>query len=214
MRPVQKVLTTILWGLATLAMVSVIGAGLWRREAGADDDLVTAEQLPVQIDVPPFDLVNQNQQRITLEDLRGKVWIADFIFTNCAGPCQKMTRRMAELQKALPPDVRLVSFSIDPARDKPAALKEYAKIFKADEPRWYFLTGAEQGVMFAQARGMYIGATAAAAATQPGFEISHSTRFVLVGPDAKVRGQYDSASEEAMSRLVKDARQLAEESGS
>lgn len=202
MRPVQKLLTTILWGLMVLAMVSVIGARLWQR--GPDQ----REELPVLADAPAFSLTDQDAKPITLASLKGKPWIGDFVFTHCAGPCPLMTAKMAKLQKELPsppyPNLRFVSFSVDPDRDTPAVLKEYAAKFQADESRWRFLTGPSDA-MFAAAKGMLLTAIPANEANP----IIHSTKFVLVDGEGRIRQYYDYNDAEQMKALVKDAADLA-----
>ena len=199
MRPVQKVLTTILWGLMVLAMVSVIGARLWQR--GPDQ----REELPVLADAPAFSLTDQDAKPITLQSLKGKPWIGDFVFTHCAGPCPLMTAKMARLQKDLPsPNLHFVSFSVDPERDTPAVLKEYAQKFQADESRWRFLTGTSDAA-FAAAKGMLLTAIPANEANP----IIHSTKFVLVDGEGRIRQYYDYNDAEQMKALVQDAAVLA-----
>ena len=195
MKPVQKILMTVLWSLMVLVMVGVIAASLWRRE------------LPVVGDAPAFELVDQNTAPVTLASMRGKVWIADFIFTQCAGPCPVMTAKMAQLQKDIvSPQVQFVSFSVDPQRDTPAVLKEYAAKFKADEQRWRFLTGPDD-VIYATARGMLV--TAMPATSQS--SILHSERFILIDSEGKIRKYYDSKDPRDMAALKSDAAALAEE---
>lgn len=98
--------------------------------------------------VPPFSLIERSGKEITLDDLRGKVWIADFIFTRCPDACPLMSARMAQLQSALAdePNLKLVSVSIDPEFDKPAILARYATQFQAHPDRWYFLTGEKKAI--------------------------------------------------------------------
>jgi protein SCO1/2 len=210
MKPVQKALTTVLWALMVLLMVSIIGAGMWRRGNRADalTDIPTTSPAGLMVvgDAPHFELVDQNDKPVTLESLSGKPWIADFVFTHCAGPCPMMTAKMAQLQKETPAGVRLVSFSVDPERDTPAVLKEYAAKFKADESRWSFLTGKPDAI-FATARGMLIAAQPAQADTP----IIHSEKFVLVDASGKIRKFYDSNDSESMQALTADANQLATE---
>lgn len=204
MRPVQKMLTTVLWGLAMLAMVSVIGAGLWRR-----DELSRGEEEPaldVLADVPAFSLTDQNNETVTLETLKGKPWVADFVFTRCGGPCPQMTAKMAALQETLPKEMRFVSFSVDPEHDTPAVLKEYAKIFGADESRWHFLTG-EKSAIFAQARGMLLTAIPATENNA----IIHDERFLLIDAQGRLRGAYHSKRDEEMKQLASDAKRVARE---
>lgn len=195
MKPVQKVLMSIAWACLVVLMVSVIAARLWR------------EELPVRGEAPSFELVDQNNQPVTLKTLAGAPWIADFIFTNCAGPCPKMTANMAALQKELPATVRLVSFSVDPQRDTPEVLREYAGKFEADETRWRFLTGSSQEASHQVSHAFLLAAS-------PGIgneQITHSTKFVLVDADGKIRGYYDSNDEQEMLKLKQHAGELAED---
>lgn len=199
----QRILTTILWAMLVLGMVGVIGAGLWRTR---DDG---GEGLPVLFDAPAFSLTDQNEKPVTHETLRGNPWVAAFIFTQCAGPCPMMSAKMAELQKAVPnPRLKLVSFTVDPERDTPAVLKEYAQKLGADESRWHFLTGPKDA-MFDAARGMKL---AAGPATEEA-PIFHSDLFVLIDADGKVRGIYHSNEADALARLAADARRLIATTG-
>src|SRR5207245_625728 len=104
--------------------------------------------LPVYGRVADFTLTNQLGQAVTLADLRGHVWVADIIFTRCAGPCRKMSQQMKDLQHSLPPgtNVRLVSFTTDPDYDTPPILKRYAQDLGADPHRWFFLTGPKKEI--------------------------------------------------------------------
>jgi cytochrome oxidase Cu insertion factor (SCO1/SenC/PrrC family) len=199
MKPIQKVLTTSLWVLMVLIMVSVIGAQWFRAQARRD--------LPVLASAPSFELVDQNEQHVTLASLSGKPWIADFVFTHCAGPCPAMTQKMAELQKSLgDAGVRFVSFSVDPERDTPAALKKYAADFAADESSWQFLTGSKDAV-FGIARGMLLTALPANEENP----IIHDERFVLIDSAGKIRGFYHAQDAEKIAALKDDAARLASE---
>src|ERR1700730_6563742 len=95
--------------------------------------------------VPEFILTAQDGQPFSSRALQGKIWVADFIYTTCTGPCPRMTSQMREVQDAVAkmPDVRLVSFTVDPARDTPPVLAEYGKLHGASFERWYFLTGPQ-----------------------------------------------------------------------
>jgi protein SCO1 len=185
-----------------LAMVSVIGAELWRRGGVRPAD----EDLPVLGNVPAFQFHDQDDKPVTLASLRGSPWVADFIFTSCPGACPMMTGKMAALQKSLPPQVKFVSFSVDPEHDTPAVLKEYAQRFSADESRWMFLTGDQDAIM-AQARGMLLTALPATA-DQP---IIHDGRFVLIDGRGHIRGAYHSNDPQTLAELDRDAKRLVAE---
>src|SRR5207244_837513 len=115
-------------------------------------------------------------RNITLQDLRGKIWIADFIFTSCAGTCPMMSAQMRKLQDSLPADIRLVSFSVDPGRDTPAVLASYATHFGAEPQRWVFLTGDRQALYDLSIKGFKLALDdTQGSETEP---ITHSSRFV------------------------------------
>lgn len=128
-------------GFLLFVLAVTMGYSLWRGSERRD-----VEPLPVVRAVPEFALLDQNGQTVTRDDLRGKIWIADFIFTRCQGPCPLMTGRMLEVQRALAktPDVKLVSVTVDPSHDTPEVLKAYAEANQADPDRWKFLTGDPQ----------------------------------------------------------------------
>ena len=156
--------------------------------------------------VPDFSLTDQTEKTVTLDNLKGRVWIADFIFTNCGGTCPLMTGKMRRLQEALPADIRMVSFSVDPERDTPKALAAYAAENGASAERWLFLTGDKQSLYDLCIKGFKLpldsqGGTAA----EP---IAHSTRFVLVDKDGVIRGYYSGTEDEELTRLATDAKKL------
>src|SRR5882672_869929 len=96
--------------------------------------------------VPPFTLTDHTGAVFDSHTLSNKVWIADFMFTNCTGPCPRMSAQMREVQTALAaePDVRLVSLTIDPDRDTPEVLARYALRYDATLGKWFFLTGPQE----------------------------------------------------------------------
>jgi cytochrome oxidase Cu insertion factor (SCO1/SenC/PrrC family) len=146
--------------------------------------------------VPAFTLTNQLGQAVTLEDLKGHVWVADIIFTRCAGPCPVMTRQMRELQDALPAQstARLVTLTTDADYDTPAVLQEYAKKFGADEGRWIFLTGAPRAIANLAIEGLKLTAIAKPPEerTDPADLFVHSTIFVIVDPQGQLRGVFET----------------------
>jgi cytochrome oxidase Cu insertion factor (SCO1/SenC/PrrC family) len=196
----RKSRTTLLVGILAVALAGIVAAVVWRgRNAGVIF-------LPVLFDAPPFSLIDQNGRPVTDQTLRGHPYVAAFIFTSCAGPCPMMSAHMARLQTTIAaPQVKLVSFTVDPERDTPQVLNQYAERFKADESRWFFLTGPKQTVM-ETIRGFKL--TAEPAADGSG-EILHDTRFLLVDPQGRIRGIYSSNDPAEMGRLPGDAERLA-----
>jgi len=147
---------------------------------------------PVLFEVPPFTLTNQAGVPFDTAILRGHVWLVDIVFTRCPGPCARMTRRMAELQAALPPatGVRFVTLTTDPLYDTPAILASYARSFGADPARWNFLTGTKAQIGFAATNCLKLTALdkEAGKMESPNDLFIHSTILVVVDKKLRVRG--------------------------
>jgi protein SCO1/2 len=164
-----------------------------------------SKPLPVLGEIPRFELLNQQGKKFDRSALDGKVWVADFIYTNCEGPCPRMSSRMRAIQAATDSSVKLVSFSVDPGRDTPAALAEYGKKFGAEDGRWTFLTGDTDTLNMLDRDAFKLGSITAG--------LDHSTRFVLIDRKARIRGYYGLMEGDPVSRITKDAAQLEKESG-
>ena len=204
----------ILLGAAIVLLISagVVASAWWRGRA----PVIPAAKLraaapkagamPAAWDAPPFSFVDQDNRPVSGRAMRGKVWVADFIFTRCGNTCPIMTSKMVALQKEIKdPRVEFVSFSVDPERDKPADLKEYAKKYEVDESRWRFLSPPDQKSIINVAVGMRI----TGPPTHDNNPLLHADRFLLVDQHGKVRGSYYAGDEGAMKRLVTEAMTLA-----
>jgi len=156
---------------------------------------------------PDFNLTERSNRKVTRQDLAGKVWVADFIFTRCAGTCPAMSSNMRKLQDQLFEDIRLVSFSVDPYHDTPEVLTGYANRYGADRDRWLFLTGEPEAI-----QKLSVGGFKLALDPTSGTEaepITHSSRFVLVDRSGNIHGYYGTQEAQDLDRLVKDANNLA-----
>ena len=155
--------------------------------------------------VPPFSLLERSGRRLTLPDLKGKVWMVNFIYTNCPDTCPVQSAQMRQIQDELKgeEDLRLISITVDPARDTPEVLSEYATRFHADPERWLFLTGEKETIYNFARDGFRLGAAELPHEKRPesGATHTHSPRFVLVDREAQIRGYYVSTDPEAMKRL-------------
>ena len=159
--------------------------------------------------VPEFVLVNQDGQNFGSAQLRGKIWIADFIYTTCPGPCPMISSRMSELQKPLErTDVHLVSFTVDPAKDTPQVLRGYAEKLQAEPGRWDFLTGPQSTIYNLSRNGFKL--AVADGSDEKGIPV-HSTRIILVDRHGAIRGYYDAAEVDAVTKLVADTTHLLRE---
>jgi cytochrome oxidase Cu insertion factor (SCO1/SenC/PrrC family) len=162
--------------------------------------------------VPEFSLQERSGKNITLADLLGKVWIADFVYTSCTDTCPFQTADMARLQDRWrnESDLRLVSFSVDPEHDTPKVLSRYANRFKADPSRWLFLTGNRAAVSHLVEDGFHLAVAPALKGTHNTGVLLHSPRFVLVDRQGRIHGYYDNRDRAAMQRLQKDVTELLE----
>ena len=159
--------------------------------------------------VPNFRLTNQNNQPFGSTQLAGKIWIADFIFTSCPGPCPMVSSRMGELQRPLEKtDVHLVSFSVDPEKDTPEVLRGYAEKLHAQPQRWDFLTGPKAAIYDLSKNGFKLGVSDGS--EEVGVPV-HSTRMVLVDRHGKIRGYYDALEPDAVTKLLADTSHLLRE---
>ena len=164
-----------------------------------------AREKPLEVlgDVPPFELTNQQGHAFNRAALDGHVWVADFIFTNCEGPCPRMSSHMHAMQNATDASVRFVSFTVDPDRDTPPVLANYAKRFVADDSRWAFLTGDKATLNTLDQDAFRLGTI--------GAEMDHSTRFVLIDKHSRIRGYYGIAQGNPVEKIVRDAARLEKE---
>ena len=194
----------LVWGgLALVGLTVLVGlllAGLRSEESGG-------KPLPVIGPVAGFTLTNQNGSVVSLTDLRGRVWVADIIFTRCPGPCVKMTRQMKELQEALPPtsQAKLVTLTTDADFDTPPVLKAYAERFQADTNRWTFLTGTKQDIAKLAIDSLKLTAIEKKPEEResPQDLFVHSTLFVIADKQARLRGVFETTGEGIDPQAVK-----------
>lgn len=218
MKPIaRKFPWTIGIGVSFLAVAFALAFVISKAESHE----AAAQQLPVYSQVTDFSLTNENGQAVSLADLRGRVWIADIIFTRCSGPCIRMTHQMKELQDALPKDsgTKLVSLTTDPDYDTPAILKKYAERNGADLNRWSFLTGSK--LQIGNLAGGSLKLSAVPIKTEDRTTATdlwiHSTIFVIIDKHAQLRGIYETGGEDVdwpteKAKILAAAKELERES--
>jgi len=160
------------------------------------------DSLPVIGGIPNFEFVDSEGRDVGLSTLKGKVWVADFIFTTCTMACPIMTGNMNIIHKKYKKndDLRLVSISVYPEYDTPEVLKKYASQYEANTDTWHFLTGNESTVKEVIKDGFKIG----------DYEdiIFHSEKFALVDRNGMIRAYYNGMKSEDMKKLKKDINNL------
>lgn len=160
--------------------------------------------------VEDFEATTQDGDTLTRDDLKGQWWVADFIFTNCTTVCLPMTSNMKKLQDKLEEagveNYHLVSFSVDPERDTPEVLKQYAEDYDADLSNWTFLTGYEFDYIKDLAVNSFKNLVAAPAEGDD--QIMHGSYFFLVNPDGEVIKNYSGTEADEMDQIVEDLKNL------
>ena len=197
----------LLLGVSVISLGIILGTFFWLkfapRPALTGWGAKPLEGLATYGPVPEFSLIERSGKATTLSDLRGAIWIADFIYTTCTDTCPLQTAEMAKLQDEWKDKsgLKLVSFSVDPEKDTTKVLSSYADRYKADSQRWLFLTGAKEEILRLVQEGFRLSAMPVASDGDTGSVILHSPRFVLIDKQAQIRGYYDSRDPQAIERL-------------
>jgi protein SCO1/2 len=196
--------------VGALALAAALaGAACGRSNAGQESPLaVAADDDYAGPRLADFRMTASDGREVSLDSLAGAPFVLDFVFTTCSGPCPRMTAGMAELQSALADTpVRLVSVSVDPETDTLERLAAYGAERGADFERWHFLRGDEAQVV-ALAASVSLGVQRDRAADL-GMQVAHSTRFLVVDGQGRVRGYYEGTSPEGRAATIARARWLA-----
>jgi cytochrome oxidase Cu insertion factor (SCO1/SenC/PrrC family) len=189
-----------------LLIMMSIGVG-WLLVARNEELELSGPPLPVGPTVPEFSLTERSGRPITRADLLGKVWIADFVFTRCSGPCPTLSARMQALQSALAdaPSVKLVTFTLDPVNDTVSVLADYAKRFHADPERWWFVTGDKEEVV---QKFVIEGLKQTVIPAQGNDPLIHSQYLVIVDSAGRIRGAHDGLDAKTKPLVIRDVRKL------
>lgn len=166
----------------------------------AASPLTLCAEEPVAGEVPAFALIDASGKLTQKRDLMGKVWLANFIFTRCEGPCPRLTDAFSALQKKIPKDAMLVSFSVDPEFDAPPVLDYYAKEHGAEPGRWLFLTGSAKSMTHLMLTGFRL-AFDAGDPEDPGETLIHSTKLVAVDSQGRIRRYFDGEDPEDVRKI-------------
>ncbi|MBN1205732.1 MAG: SCO family protein [Myxococcaceae bacterium] len=191
-------------GVAVAAFaLAALSLGLLRAQSSS---------LPRLGALPEFSFTREDGSAWGLAQLRGRPFVANFIFTRCPTICPAFTRRMARLQQETArhgEQLQLVSFSVDPTYDTPARLAEYARTHGANPARWSFLTGDYQRLKDTVVNSFKIAMGRESMDEADVMGIFHGDHFVLVDGAGEIRGYYSSNDDEAFEKLLRDADRLA-----
>jgi protein SCO1/2 len=217
-------------------LVGLVATGAWwvrasmRAAPAADGSL---EQLGTYGIVPAFSLTERSGRPVGRDDLRGSVWIANFVYTGCTDTCPLQSDELKRIQSEFSGarDLRLVSITVDPEHDDPAALRRYAERYGAGD-RWWFLTGDKRTIYCLARDGFHLAVADTGAPPPPcgarawlerlapaaawashgsGGLVMHADRLVLVDRGARIRAYHPAHEPEASTRLRENLRRLLAE---
>lgn len=211
-RPANRNLSALIWAVLILVLAGVIAAGV--REIWSSAVRQEYVELPVLGQITGFQLVERSGEMKTLADLKGEVWLADFFFSTCPGPCPVLTSRMADLAQAVQRTkgkVRIVSITVDPETDTPERLQGYANQYGAGR-NWWFLTGTLPEIFRLAREGFKVAVeeNPPAAVPQAG-KMLHSTKVALIDGRGQVRAYYNGTDEDLLARVLPDVGSLLRE---
>ncbi|HEY6169337.1 MAG TPA: SCO family protein [Verrucomicrobiae bacterium] len=209
MNTTPRLVSWLVWGGIALVILAIAIAFVREnsRKSGA---------VPVLREIQPFTLTNQHGAAVTLDNLHGKVWLAEIIFTRCAGPCLVMTRELAALQKELPrrDDLAFVSLTADPEFDTPAVLDKYAQANAGDASRWQLLTGPKRDLYSLAIRSLLLSVDENPAGKEDvklDDLFIHSTRLVLVDRRGRLRAYFNGDGTQPRADIATAVNTLLEE---
>lgn len=159
--------------------------------------------------VQDFNYTNQNNKKVSLKDLKGDIWLADFVFTSCATVCPPMTKNLTKIQKQLENDgvrdIRFVSFSVDPDVDTPKKMKDYISLYDANQEQWDWLTGYTQEEISQFAKKSFKTLVQDDPSSN---QVIHGTSFYLVNKEGVVVKNYSGMQDVPFDQIVKDIKAL------
>jgi len=205
--PARSGIKPVFWVIAFVAAAVLIGlAYVSLKNTRPPEPALPLEKLA---QVPAFMLTDQTSSSFGSTDLQGKIWVANFIFTRCKGPCPLISTRMADLHTKLKKTkggVNLVSFTVDPEHDTPPVLNKYGELLGANPADWKFLTGSPEAINNIVVKGLL-----QPLAKEPDGTPAHSQRFVIVDGEGSIRGFREGEDPEVVQKLMVDIGTLLRE---
>ncbi|MHA6259735.1 SCO family protein [Sporosarcina sp. CAU 1771] len=170
--------------------------------------LTACSTKPTERIIAPFIFTDQHGQQFGTDNLVGKVWVANFVFTKCTTVCPPMTAEMAGLQTLFKEEgleVELVSFSVDPIVDSPSVLTDYLSAYTTDDSNWHMLTGYPQLEIETFAREQF--QTMVQKPTSSS-QVIHGTTFYLLDKNGALINEYSYIDNSFAKEMMKDIKKL------
>ena len=192
-------MTTVMLLLAV--PYALVKTGVWKSAVSDASDasnelpMRDPDDLPIIGELDDFSMTNQQGEIVCRDDLLGKVWLADVIFTRCPGPCAMMTTRIADLQATLPEEwpVKFISLTADTEYDTPQVLRSYAESYHAEPQRWSFLHSTKPAIVDLAVKNLKLIVLDKEQEQQSANDLFiHSTTMALVDKHGRLRGSFES----------------------
>ena len=154
-----------------------------------------------------FEFLNQYGEKTGLNDVKGKVFVAEYFFTTCGTICPVMNQQMQRVQKAFKgnPELKILSFTVDPEIDTVEQMRSYAEGHGAVKGQWHFLTGNKEDLYSAARKYFFVLKPAEAENLgDAGSDFIHTNNFVLIDRQLRIRGYYDGTSVKEVDQLIRD----------
>lgn len=176
----------------------------WTTTFADETDSKVRLSFPTEV-LPKFSFDECQGETLSLDDLKGRPWVASFVFCRCTHTCPLITRSVKEVHDRVikeDDETIFVTFTVDPKYDTPEVLKDYSDIYSPDRSRWKFVTGSQQQIyeLIVNGFGEYVKENLGKA-RRPGFEVAHTERVVLVNPDGIPVGTFLGTNAAAMTKL-------------
>lgn len=167
----------------------------------------TIEKSAPYFRVPAFTFINQSGATLDQSFVKNKIWVANFFFTSCPSICPQIMHNLATIQSVFSKDgqVRIISFTVDPERDSPGKLNNYAQHYGINASRWQLATGEKKDLYRFARSGLFVVATDGDGGAD---DFIHSDNLVLIDKDGHIRGYYDGTSKSDVKKLIADIKIL------
>lgn len=209
MKPINKTVQFVVWGVLSAIVLGLLVAWLLLRDRN------NTPPLPILGSIPTFQLTDQAGRAFTEANLRNQVAVFNIIFTRCGGPCPRITAQMKEIQDAIPPGlpVRFVSLTSDPEYDSPEKLRDYGARYQADFGRWWFVTGGKSELYDFAIKGLHFTVIDNQEAATRSMEdlFIHSLKFVVVDRQGRIRAYLDGGEPDTVKTVRAAVRRLLRE---
>lgn len=160
--------------------------------------------------IPAFEFTDQDNEKVTLQTVKNKIYVTEYFFTTCQSICPIMNDHLERVYKEFKsrPDFLIVSHTVDPETDSPAVLKEYARLHGVDDKKWLFVTGPKQKLYELARKGYLLNAEEGNGGAE---DFIHTQNFALIDKEQHIRGFYDGTDSLEVNRLMQDIKLLFKE---